>query len=204
MQARLQGQSNVAMTFLDDNGKQAYATGGLNLILSGSGDQRFSRFYILAQEVMSSTPATARFVVRLVLAQGKLDVSDFEETLTLVRDPASRQFVIDQATAAPNRQVGKGAEVVGVDVTASAIKITFDSDLNPGTVSGGVLVLDDKGKQLDNTITYADRAVTITGLDLKAGTHYKLVVLTTVRDVVGNNIASEYDLDLYGPAAANH
>jgi Big-like domain-containing protein len=203
MYARLQNQSNAAMTFLDDSGKQAYATGGLNLIPSGAGDQRFSRFYILTQEVTATTPATARFVVRLVLQQGKLEVSDFEETLTLVRDPATRQFLIDQATVAPNRQLGKGAEVVGVDVTAGTIKLTFDSDLNPATVSGGVLIIDDRGKQLDSTVTYGDRAVTITGLDLKAGRQYRLVVLTTVRDVVGNNTASEYDLNVYGPVDPN-
>jgi hypothetical protein len=89
-------------------------------------------------------------------------------------------------------------------LTAASIKLTFDSDLTPTTVSRGVLVLDDKGKQLDSTVTYADKAVTITGLDLKAGRPYKLVVLTTVRDVVGNDIASEYDLVLFGPADASH
>jgi hypothetical protein len=202
MVARQQGLSNIALTFLDDNGKQAYATGGLNLIPNGSGDQRFSRYYILAQEM--TTPETARFVVRLVVAQGKLDVSDFEETLTLVRDASTTLFTIDQATAAPNRQLGKGPEVVGIDVTAAALKLTFDSDLTPSTVSGSVLVLDDKGKQLDSNVTYADRAVTIAGLDLKAGKQYRLEVLSTVRDVVGNNIASEYDLVLYGPADASH
>jgi hypothetical protein len=61
-------------------------------------------------------------------------------------------------------------------------------------------VLDDKGKQIDSTVTYANRSVSITGLDLKAGASYKLVVLTTVRDVVGNNVAAEYDLNLIGPA----
>jgi Tol biopolymer transport system component len=203
MQARKQGESNVAMTFLDDSGKQAYAPGGLNLIPNASGDQRFSRYYILTQELTATRPATARFVVRLVLAQGKLDVSDFEETLTLVRDPATRLFTIDQASATPSRQLGKGAEVVGVDVTAGTIKLTFDSDINPSTVSAGVLILDDRGKQLDSIVTYADRTVTISGLDLKQGRQYKLVVLTTVRDVAGNNIASEYDLAVYGPADPN-
>jgi hypothetical protein len=45
--------------------------------------------------------------------------------------------------------------------------------------------------------------VTITGLDLKPGAHYKLVVLTTVRDVSGHNVASEYDLQLLAPALKN-
>ena len=49
--------------------------------------------------------------------------------------------------------------------------------------------------------TQTDR--TITGLDLKAGAHYKLVVLTSVRDVLGHNVASEYSLQLTGPALKN-
>jgi hypothetical protein len=198
MQARLQNQADVAMTFLDGNGKQAYGSGGLTLVPPG--EPRFSRYYVLTEEVTTRKPDTAVFVVRLVLAHGKLDVSEFEETLTLVRDSAGSQFVIDQATAGPHRDLGRGADVVAVDVSAATIKVTFDSDLNPASVAGGVLVLDDKGKQIDSTVTYANRSVSITGLDLKAGASYKLVVLTTVRDVVGNNVAAEYDLNLIGPA----
>jgi hypothetical protein len=48
--------------------------------------------------------------------------------------------------------------------------------------------------------TYAKRTVTIDGLDLKAGKSYKLVVLSTVQDVGGSNIAAEYDLTFSGPA----
>ena len=131
-------------------------------------------------------------------------MSEYEETLKVVRDPATGFSTIDQATAGPNRMLGKGAEVVGVDLTAATIKLTFDSDLDPATVSGGALILDNKGKQLDSTVTYADRTVTISGLDLKPGRQYRLVVLTTVRDVVGNNIASEYDLDVFGPVNPSH
>ncbi|TAN33745.1 hypothetical protein EPN29_05575 [bacterium] len=198
MQARLRGQPDQATAFLDDNGKQAYAPGGLNLTLGG--DPFFSRFYVLTQEVTGTQPDTARFVVRLVLTHGKLDVSSFEETLTLQRDPAGRQFLIDQATAGAHRDLGKGAEVVGVEVAAGTLKVTFDSDLDPNSVSNGVIVLDSKGKQVGSSATYANRTVTVTGLDLKPGNPYRLVVLTTVRDVLGHNVASEYDLDLFGPA----
>jgi hypothetical protein len=62
-------------------------------------------------------------------------------------------------------------------------------------------VLDAKGKQVDATATYANRTVTISGLDLKPGAQYKLVILTTVRDVLGHNVAAEYDLQLVGPVA---
>jgi Tol biopolymer transport system component len=202
MQARLKGQSDLATTFLNGAGKQAYAAGTLNLTMSG--DPAFTRYYILTQEVTGAQPDAARFVVRLVLTHERIDVSDFDETLRLVRDPTTNKLLVDQATAGAHRDLGKGAEVVGVAVTPDTIQITFDSDLDPATVTAGIVVLDAKGKPIGATLTYASKLVTITGLDLKPGAPYRLVVLTTVRDVLGHNVAAEYDLDLVGPAAKNH
>jgi hypothetical protein len=88
-------------------------------------------------------------------------------------------------------------------VKPGSIQVTFDSDLDPGTVSDGVQVLDSKGNKVDATTTYSNRMVTISGLELKPGARYKLVVLTTVRDVLGHNVASQYSLLLSGPAVQN-
>src|ERR1700686_2183394 len=201
MQARQKSQADQANALLDSNGKQAYASGGLNLVING--DPSFSRFYILTQAVTGTQPDTATFVVRLVLTHGKLDVADYEETLTVVRDATTRQFLVDQAVAGAHRDLGKGAEVVGVVVATDSIQVAFDSDLDPGTVADAVHVLDSKGRQLDATTTYTNRTVTIGGLDLKAGAQYKLVVLTTLRDFLGHNIAAEYGLQLVGPVVKN-
>jgi hypothetical protein len=201
MQARLNGQSNEAAIYLDANGKQAYSGGGLNLVITG--DPQFKRFYILTQQVTGTQPDSARFVVRIVLAQGKLDVADFEETLTIIRDATTRQFLIDQATATARRDLGKGAAVVGVVVAPGSIQVTFDSDLDPGTVADSVLLLDARGRQVEGTSNYTNRTVTISGLELKPGAQYKLVVLPSVRDVLGHNVASEYDLQLLGPVVKN-
>lgn len=199
MNARLNGQSDAAKTFLDDKGKQAYSGSGLPVLISG--DPTFSRFYVLVDEITASRPDTARFVVRLVLTKGTLDVSDYEETLTLQRDQASQPFLIDQATAGPTRDLGQGAEVVSVEVAPGSIKVVFDSDLVSGTVADGVVVLDGTGKRVGGASTYVNRTVVITGLELSPGAPYKLAVLTTVRDVSGRNIPAEYDLNLLGPAA---
>jgi hypothetical protein len=201
MQARQKGQSDQATALLDSSGKQAYASGGLNLLVTG--DPSFSRFYLLTQAVTGTQPDRAIFVVRLVLTHGKLDVADYEETLTVLRDATTRQFLIDQATAGAHRDLGKGAEVVSVVVAADSVQITFDSDLDPATVAGAVHVLDATGRQLDATTTYANRTVTIAGLGLKPGAQYKLVVKTTLRDFLGHSIAAEYDLQLVGPVAKN-
>jgi len=198
MKARVNGDATVAGTFLDDNAKKAYAGGGLNLIVNG--DPKLSRTYNLTQVVVGTDPDSVLFVVRLVFTHGKIDVTDQEENLTLIRDSTTKQFVIDQATAGARHELGKGAEVVSVDVQSDTVKITFDSDLDPGTTNEGVMIVDSKGKQLDATVNYANRTVTLSGLNLKEGSQYRLVVLTTVRDVLGQNIASEYDLDVLGPS----
>lgn len=202
MDSRLNGKGDDASKLLDANGKQAYGPGGPSLLITG--DPHFSRYYVLTQEAIGTQPDTVRFVVRLVLSHGKLDVSDYEETLVLVRDANSKQFLVDHATASTQRGLGKGPEVVSVDVQPATILVTFDSDLDPGTVSGGVLLLDSKGNQIQVTETYANRVVTLSGVGLKEGAQYKLVVLSTVRDVQGHGVAAEYDLNLFGPSAKKH
>jgi hypothetical protein len=203
MQARKSSDSVKANTYLDDNGRKAYTSsgGGLNLIVAG--DPSFSRYYLLTQSITGDHPDTTQFVVRIVLSHDKLDVNTYEETLTLVRTQGSQQFLIDQATAGPLLTLGKGAEVVTVEVTASTVKITFDSDLKPESVATGVIILDSKGKQVGANPVYGNRTVTISGLDLKPHATYKLVVLSTVQDVSGTNIAAEYDLTFNGPADAH-
>jgi len=200
MQARKSSDSVKASTYLDDNGKKAYSSsgGGLNLVVAG--DPSFSRYYLLTQSITGDNPDTTQFVVRIVLSHDKLDVSTYEETLTLVRTQGSQQFLVDQATAGPSLTLGKGAEVVSVEVSASTVKITFDSDLKPESVATGVIILDSKGNQVGGSPVYANRTVTISGLDLKPHATYKLVVLSTVQDVGGTNIAAEYDLTFTGPA----
>jgi Tol biopolymer transport system component len=199
MEARKAGQSDKALAILDDNGKRAYSSSSGGLSLTVTGDPSFSRSYVLTQEITGTQPDTARFVVRIVLAHEKLDVSTYEETLTLIRTQGSGQFLVDQAVAGPQLALGKSASVVSVDVSSSAVRITFDSDLQPGTVREGVILLDGKGKQVGEAPQYASKTVTFGGLELKPGATYKLVVLPTVKDVSGNNIAAEYDLMFVGP-----
>jgi hypothetical protein len=203
MNARLKGDTDVAGTHLDDNGKKAYGSGGIKLTISGN--PQFSRYYILTSELTSTDPDEALFVVRLVLSTpDKIDVSDYEETLNLVRDPNSKQFVIDAASATQPHDLGKGAQVVSMDVASDSVKVTFDSDLDPGTVADGVTIVDSKGKQVDATVTYANRVVTLSGLNLKEGAQYSLVVRTGVRDVQGQNVSAEYDLGFAGPTTKKH
>jgi len=201
MNARIAAHSDQAQAFLDDKGKQAYSSSGLPLVISG--DTTFTRDYVVVEDMTNLQPQTARFVVRLVLSKGTLDVSEFEETLTLKRDQANQPFLIDQASASSTRDIGKGAEVVSVDVATGSVKVVFDSDLVSDTVADGVVLLDGNGKRVGSQSTYANRTAVITGLDLTPGASYKLVVQTSVQDVGGRSVPAEYDLILIGPAQAS-
>src|SRR5260370_39431668 len=64
---------------------------------------------------------------------------------------------------------------------------------------GGVFTMDRRAKQNNAARVYTSRTVSFNNLDLKPGKTYKLVVLSTVQDVGGNNIATEYDLTFVGP-----
>jgi len=198
MNARLTGQTELAKTFLDDKGMQAYSSSGLPLAIKGAAV--FSRHYVVVQELTSRSPETARFVVRLVLARGPIDVSAYEETLTLQRTDASQPFLIDQASASSTRDLGRGAEVVSVEVAAGSMKVVFDSDLVSDSVADGVVLVNANGKRVGGPSTYANRTVVITGLNLVPGASYKLVVMTSVLDVGGRSVSAEYDLNLLGPS----
>ncbi len=197
MDARLKPDANRAALYLDDAGKAAYNTG--NPVLEPGADAGFKRYYVLTSEVDPSIPNSVRVVVRLVFAKGKVEKSEIEETLTLKRAQATDPFLIDGATAGSQRDVGKGPEVVAVKVTGTGIDVTFDSDLVTTTASG-VTLQDSQGKPVASSQTYTDRTVTFSGLQLTPGAHYRLVVLPSVQDVGSRHAASEYDLDLLGPA----
>jgi len=198
MKARVAGESEHAMGYLDANGKTAYA--GSSPALIPQGDPGLKRFYILMSEVDPTTGAV-RVVVRLVFSHGKVEQLASEETLTLVRAQATDPYLIDAATAGPQLQLGKGPEVVIVKVTPASVAVTFDSDLQAQSISN-VTLQDDKGAQVTGTVSFTDRTVTFSGLQLTPGAHYRLVVLPGIQDVGNHNPAAEYDLDFVGPGPA--
>jgi Bacterial Ig-like domain len=197
MQARKDGNSDRALLYLTDAGKAAYNTGNPPLIpLTDSG---FKRFYVLYAESDPSTSGSVRVVVRMVFGHGNVEQTTIEETLRLRRAQATDPFLVDAVTAATPRDVTKGPQVVGMRLTAPQIEVTFDSDLVPTSVSS-ITLQDSEGKVVDATVSYADRIVTFSGLQLTPGAHYRLVVLPSVVDVGRSHIATEYDLDFVGPA----
>lgn len=124
-----------------------------------------------------------------------------EETLTVTRTQNTDPLLIDAVTLGPQRDLGRGPEVVSVKLSPARVEVTFDSDLTPSSVSG-VALQDATGAAIPVTPTYSDRTVTFDGLQLTAGAKYTLVVTTSLQDVGGRHTSAEYDLAFVGPASA--
>jgi len=199
MQARLKGQDQRAASFLDAKGQAAYATGSPALIPQGSPGLR--RWYRVMSEV-NPVDQSVRVVVRLIFASGGVERSSTEETLTLVRAQATDPYLIDNATAGPQLQFGKGPQVIFVKLSPAKVAVLFDSDLLPTSV-GSVTLQDDQGKPVAAKVDYSDRIVTLSNLQLVPGAHYRLVVLPGLQDVGNHNVAAEYDVDFVGPSASD-
>jgi hypothetical protein len=198
MAARKRGDADAAQALLDDNARNAYSAGGHNLVWRGDGNSpTLHRYYTVFQQPVGGG---CRYVERLVLNQGKLEVSDFDETLSFEPDASGKQRVHDSAAGA-SRQLGKGPEVVLVElVDATHIRVSFDSDLDPSAASG-VQVHGPAG-QVKAQGAYADRIVTLTlGAPLdSSATYHLLVPAQAVRDVGGRPPQGDYTLDFTPPA----
>src|SRR5712692_3560495 len=194
--ARVAARGDDAQAFLDTSGKEAYATGSLNLLITG--DPHLSRFFVVAAQAVG-TPASYRFTLRLVLVHEKTEVSQFDEALTVQRD-ANGKLYVHQAAAGARRPVGKGPEVIAAGFSGGRLRLAFDSDLDAVSAAASVEIHDLAGHAVAASAEYADRAVTLSATGLKPGTTYRISVLPALKDVAGRPPVSEYDLDLVAPA----
>lgn len=190
MQARVAGQADAAKAQLDAAGAAAYAAGAQLLY---TGDPHLERWFAVA-----TVPGDrgTRVDARLVLADAKgHDVAQLDEVLTLSRDTGGRA-VIHGATATPTRPYGKGPEVIGVQVTGSAVRVQLDSDLAPATVADSVRLVDEAGKRVATAALNGTREVVLTPQPaLPAGT-YRLRVLSGLKDRDGRPAVATFELDL--------
>jgi hypothetical protein len=199
MDFRVKGQADQAGAFLDDSGRKAYEqTGGLIV----TGDPKLSRAYQVTSEATSTQPVSLRYTVRLVFSSGKLEVSQSDETLTLVKDAGGR-LVVHQAVATQRRPVGKGPEVLSVKVSPTGVTVLLDSDLDAKTVPDNVVITDTAGEavSLKYSVGYGNRTVIVSfPAGLKPGQTYRLSLLTGLKDVSGRAMVSQYDFDFDGLA----
>jgi WD40 repeat protein len=178
MAARQQGNVAVASSLLDANGRQAFS--GVTLTYPSGA---LSRWYIMLAQ-------SHQVVVRMFLA-GARSQSVLDEALTIAGGS------IHGVTETP-QVLSSGPNILTVKVTSTGVRVTFDSDLDPTTYSGGVTI-DGVSSQVD--YQPGNRTVVVTPDDpLTPGTTYQLTVHSSLRDV-NHNPATQYQLTFTGPAS---
>jgi hypothetical protein len=189
--ARARGDAGAAERYLDATGQKAYGSGALLF----NGQPHLARWFTVFAQAQPDGSVTA--LVRLVLANGRdVEVSQVDELLTLRGTP----YQVDAVLASALRSVDSGPEVVSVTVTADAVQVTFDSDLDPTAAAAAQLAPVGGGPAL--TASYADRTLTFALAGVEPGTELQLTVPPAVRDVNGRQAAATMQLDVTVPAAA--
>ena len=183
MTDREAGNGSAAEGLLDSSAKADFAN-GVTLVYGGA--TSFSRYQILLDQ-------PGRMVVRLVVDQGSNEYA-VDEVLGVVSN--NNQLWIDSASDMPFRQLGRGPEIVSVQVSATTVRVVFDSDLDPSTVSGLTI------QGLSTTASYdpASRTVTLVfGQTPQPGGSYVLQMSSSLHDISGRS-AVPYTLTFLGPA----
>jgi hypothetical protein len=206
MQARINSDSVAAQAELDSAGLAAYQGGSSSLL--GPAGSHFSRYYPVTVQPSATTPNAFVVGVRIFSAKNGVEINFFEEQLTLVPQaqqsvlvPLAHRYLIDAVNASPTMPLGHGPTVVSVEVVQTPpgeqVRVRFDSDLKPETVSRDTIqVKDADGRVIDAQVSFdADNHLATIAVKLRPGT-YQLVVTTSVTDVNGGALAQEYDAPL--------
>lgn len=200
MQARLKGDSAAAQDGLDAAGQGAYQ-GGASSLLSPAGT-KYDRYYPVTVQQTGSNPSKFLVGVRIFVSRSGVQRSFFEEQLTLIIK--DQRYLIDAVTATPAVPLGHGPTVLSYEVVptspSSQVRVHFDADLRPETVTAGTIqVRDAEGNAVKTEITFDPDTHTATlTLTLRPETRYQLVVTTGVTDINGVTMAEEYHAQVIG------
>jgi hypothetical protein len=194
MLARINGDKIAAQAELDDAGVAAYKAGASSLL--GPAGGHFSRYYPVTVQPSGSKPNAFLVGVRIFSAKNGVENSFFEEQLTVVLQ--GQRYLIDAVNASPTMMLGHGPTVVSVEVVQTPpgeqVRVRFDSDLKPETVSRDTIqVKDGDGKVVDAHLSFdPENHLATLAVKLRPGT-YKLVITTGVTDINAVALAQEYD-----------
>ena len=197
MQARVANDNAAAQAELDSNGQAAYQGGSASLL--SAPNTKFDRYYPVTVQLTKTNPSTFLIGVRTFIAKGGTETSFFEEQLTVIQQ--GQRYVIDGVQASATQSINHGPTVLSVEVLQTPpgeqVQVRFDADVMPASVTPGtVLIKDDKGNSIDETVTFdpTNHLATLS-VKLRQGA-YQLVVTTGVTDIYGVPIAQEYDAPL--------
>jgi len=197
MQARIHGDTSTAQDALDDAGRAAYQAGASSLF-SPAGTQ-FNRYYPVTVQLTGSNPNKFLVGVRIFIAKSGVETSFFEEQLSLTLQ--AQRYLVDGVKASDTMALGHGPTVVSVQILQAPpgqqVRVRFDADLKPDSVSGDTIqVKDASGQLMAARVSFdPDKHLAIVNVRLRPGT-YQLVVTRGVTDINGAPLAQEYSAPL--------
>lgn len=170
---------------------------GPNADAADNTPQNLSRAYVISTYLQAdgSVSASIELIVDPSAAHDNAEVAS--ETLTLSTGVMGHGFVVSRLTATPLRDEASGPHIVqvnsGTQGGVTTLQVSFDSDLNPASVAGAVVVLSADGTQLSSTTVYdADsRTATVTISSAPAGL-LTLEISTALDDVDGQALAHNF------------
>jgi hypothetical protein len=179
------------------------ALGAPSLTLTALTPALVNRSYVIkAALAPDSGQVTAQ--VRLVRDASHGTAASFaDETVKLDRSSGG-PYLVSAAAISDFRTEPNGPQIVHVaserQGTALVVRMVFDSDLDPNTVSGAAITLTaDRGSPLAAQVNYEveSRTVMVRVADVPAGT-LTLAVSGALQDIAGQSLATAYSTTLQG------
>jgi Bacterial Ig-like domain len=181
------------------------ALSGPNADAADNTPRNLSRAYVISTYLQpgGSVSASIELIVDPSDAHASAEVAS--ETLTLSSGSLGHGYVVSAILSTPLRDEATGPHVVQVTSSTqggvTTLDVSFDSDLNPGSVAGAVQVLSAAGAPLPSSTVYdADsRTATVTISGASAGV-LTLEISTALADVDGQTLAHSFQTQV-GPTS---
>jgi hypothetical protein len=198
--------STVLDRFLEAQAQGDLATlrslaGGSLSVGSSLAPPGIDRYYVI-KAALDTDGSTAVAHVRLVRdASSSRPVASADETVTLARPAAGQAYQVTSVALGAFATEPNGPQVVHVDTerqpTALVVRVTFDSDLDPATVTAAAISLLGPQGALVSDVSYEveSRTAVIRVLDVPSGT-LTLTLSGGIHDISGTSLASGFSTSL--------
>ncbi|MFZ0130591.1 MAG: Ig-like domain-containing protein [Candidatus Dormiibacterota bacterium] len=189
-------QAQVGQDGQPDLGALA-ALSAVNVDAASTTPQDLSRAYVISTYLEPQGGVGASIELIVDPSSGHTTARVASETLLIAQDPSGRYLVM-QAQTSPLRDESAGPHVVQVtSITTNGVttlQVSFDSDIDPGTVAGSIAVMSASGNILFSTAVYNPdtRTATVTIQNAPSGT-LTLDIATTLADFEGQALAHSFE-----------
>ena len=172
------------------------ALSAANVDAASQTPQNLSRGYVISTYLAPQGTVGASIELIVDPNAGHTTARVASETLLIAQDPTAG-YVVTQVQTSPLRDELAGPHVVQVTSNTAGgvttLVVSFDSDLDPGSVTGAIAVLSASGVPLNSTVAYNTdtRTATVTISNAPSGT-LTLDIATSLADVEEQPLAHNF------------